>query len=83
MKMSKSQDVSQNLFDDPIFQPQKKYHKIAKKLEKGIPKEAKKHAKKIETAIKEEDYFVNSNKQTIEREDLISGLQMDKMLNSL
>ena len=63
MKMSKEGDSTQNLFDNPIFQPQKKYHKIAKKLEKDVPKQAKKHAKKIETALQEEEYFINKNKQ--------------------
>ena len=48
-----------------------------------MPKKAKQHAKKIETAMSEQGYFIQDNKQSLEREDLISGAQMDKMLNTL
>ena len=48
-----------------------------------MPKKAKQHAKKIETALTEQGYFIQDNKQALEREDLMSGTQMDKMLNTL
>lgn len=62
---------------------------MAKKLLKNVPKKAKQHAKKLEQAMNEVDYFQQhmspkeSDKATKEREDIISGTQMDSIIGNL
>lgn len=57
LKMSTAPDVDGNIFDKAELKPKGKYGKVAKKLMKGVPKKAKEHAKTIESAMDEVEYF--------------------------
>lgn len=53
---------------------------------KNVPKKAKQHAKKLEDALNEVDYYQSKmapTGQEKERDDIISGTQMDSILNTL